>query len=131
VLIALFDGLARSTLHAPLSAFFLFCSTFYTLDIENAMQAIVTANALETRLKDTLKSQAVWVIDESADHAGHVGANEHLSGTHFKVKISAQAFSTPNRVQRHRIVYDAVQDFMEMGLHALAIEILQDGKEGQ
>jgi len=94
------------------------------------MQASVTSQALETRLKDHLKTDQVLVMDESAAHAGHMGANESLSGTHFRVKIGAQAFSTPNRVQRHRIVYDAVQDFMEIGLHALAIEILQDWPNG-
>jgi BolA protein len=94
------------------------------------MQRSVTAHALESRLKDRLKTDQVQVIDESADHAGHMGANESLSGTHFRVKIGSTAFSTPNRVQRHRIVYDAVQDFMEIGLHALAIEILQDWPNG-
>jgi BolA protein len=29
-----------------------------------------------------------------------------------------------SRVQRHRLVYDALQDFIDAGLHALAIELL-------
>jgi BolA family transcriptional regulator, general stress-responsive regulator len=90
------------------------------------MSGLANAQEIQTRLQAHLNSKQVLVTDESADHAGHMGANESLSGTHFRVKIAANAFSTPNRVQRHRIVYDAVQDFMERGLHALAIEILQD-----
>lgn len=93
------------------------------------MNPVVTAQAIEERLKTQLGSKEVLVIDESAAHAGHMGANESLSGTHFRVKVAQKAFSTASRVQRHRIVYDAVQDFMEMGLHALAIEILQDWPE--
>jgi BolA protein len=27
-------------------------------------------------------------------------------------------------VQRHRLVYDALQDFIDQGLHALAIELI-------
>ncbi len=90
----------------------------------------VSAQAIERRLMEHLNTKELQVIDESADHAGHVGANDRLSGTHFRVRIAARAFSTPNRVQRHRIVYDAVQDFMELGLHALAIEILLDWPNG-
>ena len=90
------------------------------------MSEPLNAQAIEMRLQAHLNCMSVLVIDESAEHAGHMGANDSLSGTHFRVKIAANAFSTSNRVQRHRIVYDAVQDFMEKGLHALAIEILQD-----
>jgi BolA protein len=90
------------------------------------MHEPITAQAIQMRLETHLNSKNLSVVDESAEHAGHVGANDSLSGTHFRVKIAANVFLTQNRVQRHRIVYDAVQDFMEMGLHALAIEILQD-----
>jgi BolA protein len=31
-------------------------------------------------------------------------------------------FTGKSRVQRHRLVYDALQDFIDQGLHALAIE---------
>jgi len=27
-------------------------------------------------------------------------------------------------VQRHRLVYDSLQDFIDQGLHALAIEVI-------
>jgi len=93
------------------------------------MSENITAQAISTRLEEVLGAkgaQGLQVIDESAQHAGHVGANASLSGTHFRVKIASRAFSTSNRVQRHRIVYDAVQDFMEKGLHALAIEVFED-----
>jgi BolA protein len=46
------------------------------------------------------------------------------SGTHFRVRIASPQFTGKSRVQRHRLVYDALQDFMDQGLHALAIEVL-------
>ncbi|MFM9997762.1 MAG: BolA family transcriptional regulator [Betaproteobacteria bacterium] len=83
-----------------------------------------SAQALASRLQQRLQPSALEVVDESADHAGHVGANASGSGTHFRVRIASPMFAGKTRVQRHRLVYDAVQDFMDQGLHALAIELL-------
>ena len=64
------------------------------------------------------------VIDESAAHAGHAGANGTGFGTHFRVRIACDAFAGKSRVARHRLVYDCLQAFIDQGLHALAIEVL-------
>ena len=83
-----------------------------------------TAPNLEHRLRERLQPGLLEVIDESYLHAGHVGANESGVGTHFKVRISSPLFTGKSRVARHRLVYDALQDFMDQGLHAVAIETL-------
>ena len=83
-----------------------------------------SAQALASRLQQRLQPSALEVVDESADHAGHVGANASGSGSHFRVRIASPLFAGKTRVQRHRLVYDAVQDFLDQGLHALAIELL-------
>ena len=83
-----------------------------------------SAQALASRLQQRLQPSALEVVDESADHAGHVGANASGSGSHFRVRNASPLFAGKTRVQRHRLVYDAVQDFMDQGLHALAIELL-------
>ena len=83
-----------------------------------------SAQALASRLQQRLQPSALEVVDESADHAGPVGANASGSGSHFRVRIASPLFAGKTRVQRHRLVYDAVQDFMDQGLHALAIELL-------
>jgi BolA family transcriptional regulator, general stress-responsive regulator len=64
------------------------------------------------------------VIDESAAHAGHSGANAEGFGSHFRVRIASPAFAGISRVARHRLVYDAMQNFIDQGLHAIAIEIV-------
>ena len=64
------------------------------------------------------------MLDESAQHAGHAGANGTGYGTHFRVRIASPMFANKTRVQRHRLVYDALQDFIDQGLHALAIEVI-------
>lgn len=81
-----------------------------------------TAEQLDVRLRERLKPTALQVIDESGQHAGHVGANGTGSGTHFRVKIASHFFTGKSRVARHRLVYDSLQDFIDQGLHALAIE---------
>lgn len=84
----------------------------------------ITAANLKQRLSDRLQPHHLEVIDESHQHAGHAGANGTGFGTHFRVRIACSAFSGISRVKRHRLVYDAVQDFLDQGLHALAIETL-------
>ena len=83
-----------------------------------------TSTALELRLRERLAPSQLQVLDESADHAGHAGSNGTDFGTHFRVRIASQMFVGKSRVQRHRLVYDALQDFIDQGLHALAIEVL-------
>ena len=83
-----------------------------------------SATALEQRLQQRLAPSELVVLDESAQHAGHAGANGTGYGTHFRVRIASPLFAGRTRVQRHRLVYDALQDFIDQGLHALAIETL-------
>ncbi len=85
--------------------------------------AIPTAPAIEAQLRSALNPSVLEVIDESAAHAGHTGANGLGYGTHFRVRIGGPAFVGVSRVAQHRLVYDALRDFTAAGLHALAIEI--------
>ncbi len=80
------------------------------------------AEELQDRLRRQLQPTRLEVIDESAAHAGHVGAGAQGYGTHFRVRIASPRFDGLSRLARHRLVYDALQEFMARGLHALAIE---------
>lgn len=86
------------------------------------MNAIPTAPLLHQRLHERLAPLALEVIDESAQHHGHAGANGLGYGTHFRVRVTSHLFTGKSAVARHRLVYDALQDFLANGLHALAIE---------
>ena len=88
------------------------------------MSTGITADALRGRLAEVLLPSTLEVLDESAAHAGHAGADGTGAGTHFRVRIASPLFAGQTRVARHRLVYDALQDFVDRGLHALAIEIL-------
>ncbi len=88
------------------------------------MSTGVTAADLQARLAQVLAPTQLEVLDESAAHAGHAGADGTGSGTHFRVRIASPLFTGKARVARHRLVYDALQLFIDRGVHALAIEIL-------
>jgi BolA protein len=81
-----------------------------------------TAQQLEQRLRKKLQPSALEVVDESFQHHGPAGANDSGLGTHFRVRVTSPLFVGKSAVMRHRLVYDALQDFMNQGLHALAIE---------
>jgi BolA protein len=83
-----------------------------------------TVANLEQRLRERLQPQTLQVIDESYLHAGHAGANASGVGTHFKIRLDSPFFAGKSRVARHRLVYDALQEFIDQGLHAVAIETL-------
>ena len=83
-----------------------------------------TAQRIHLRLQEKLQPSALEVLDESAQHAGHAGANASGEGSHIRVRVASPLFDGLSRVQRHRLVYDALQDFIDQGLHALAIELL-------
>lgn len=85
----------------------------------------ITSHLLTQRLQERLNPIFVEVLDESAAHAGHVGANDSGFGTHFRVRIQSDIFTGKSRVSRHRLVYDALQEYIDQGLHALAIEVIE------
>ena len=83
-----------------------------------------TAERIRERLSERLQPTALQVVDESAAHAGHAGASPTGAGSHMRVRVASPLFTGLSRVQRHRLVYDALQDFIDQGLHALAIELI-------
>ena len=67
------------------------------------------------------------VTDESHQHRGHAGWREG-GETHFRIDIVSDAFSGKSRVERHRLVNDALKGAFERGLHALAIQAKAPGE---
>ena len=75
---------------------------------------------IRERLTNNLHPTELDIVDESARHAGHAGAAS--GGGHFIVNISASVFKDKTLIQRHRLVYDAVDDIMHSEIHALSIQ---------
>jgi BolA protein len=84
----------------------------------------ISAEALRQRLQERLAPTLLEVLDESAAHLGHAGQDGTGVGTLFRVRIASPLFDGKPKVARHRLVYDALRDYIERdrGVHALAIE---------
>jgi BolA protein len=86
--------------------------------------APITAPAMQAALNTALAPTQLEVLDESYQHEGHPGANGTGFGTHFRVRIASPLFTGLSRVKQHRLVYDALQEFIDRGAHAIVIEVL-------
>ena len=75
------------------------------------------ADILHARLA-LLEPLSVDIRDDSARHAGHAGARE---GGHFALSIVSPRFAGLSTMERHRLVYDAIGDLRQAGIHALGI----------
>ena len=77
---------------------------------------------IKTALKQALSPTQIDIIDESHMHAGHPGAAS--GGGHFNVTIISEKFNGQSTIERHRMVYLAVNDLMPAEIHALSIKAL-------
>ena len=77
------------------------------------------AALIRTRLQQRFAPLELEVQDDSAAHAGHVGARDGRG--HFSVRIVAPAFAGHGRLERHRMIYAALGEMMQQDIHALSI----------
>ena len=75
---------------------------------------------LQSRLQERFPEARLRIVDDSHLHAGHTGAAGGAG--HFTVEISSHVFAGLPRVARHRLVYDAVADWMPHRIHALVVK---------
>jgi BolA protein len=71
---------------------------------------------------------SLTVEDESHQHAGHAG---HRPGgeTHFRVYIVSEAFKGKSRIERHRLINQALAAELAASVHALAIHAAAPGEQ--
>ncbi|MFM9847623.1 MAG: BolA family protein [Hyphomicrobiaceae bacterium] len=67
------------------------------------------------------------VVNESHLHAGH-GSSPGTGESHFSVLVVTEKFAGKSRVERHRMVNDALADLFKNGVHALAIKAYAPGE---
>ena len=75
---------------------------------------------IRSELEKNFQPTELLIKDQSQLHAGHEGAQDGKG--HFDVTIVSQVFAGINRVQRHRMVYDALRKLLETDIHALRIK---------
>ena len=75
---------------------------------------------IRERLSAALAPQDLEIQDDSHLHVGHAGARGGAG--HYTVHITAAAFSGKPPLERHRMIYAALQDMMHGEIHALSIQ---------
>lgn len=93
------------------------------------METMRTADIMTDKLTAAFAPASVRIEDESHRHEGHAG---HRPGgqTHFRVHIVADAFRGKSRLERHRMINDALAAEIAGGVHALAIHASAPGETG-
>ncbi len=84
-------------------------------------------DAIAEKLTKAFTPERLTVIDESHRHEGHAGWRQG-GETHFRVSIVASAFSGKSRLDRHRMINQALSEELAGGIHALAIEAAAPGE---
>jgi stress-induced morphogen len=92
-------------------------------DRRTRIAAIVTSRFAPVRMA---------IEDESARHAGHAGVRDAAVGgeTHYALLVVSAAFEGQGRVQRSRLVHEALADEFRTGLHALSLTLRTPAEAG-
>ncbi|WP_010162487.1 BolA family protein [Sphingomonas sp. PAMC 26617] len=93
----------------------------------SAAERIPLVVEIENRLNTALSPTRLDISNDSAQHAGHMG-DDGTGESHFSVTIEAPAFTGLSRVQRQRLVNQALADLLRDRIHALAIRATAPGE---
>ena len=77
---------------------------------------------MEKLLTQRFSPREFVLEDESAHHAGHAGASPG-GETHYRLRLVSDAFEGLSRVARQRLVYHALREEFDTGLHALSLDL--------
>ncbi len=84
--------------------------------------------AIREKLMLALRPIRLDVINESELHAGH--RNSPGTGeSHFRVLVVSELLAGKTRLQRHRLINDALAAELKGGVHALAIKAYAPGED--
>lgn len=75
---------------------------------------------IRERLTVNLLPLQLDISDDSHQHVGHAGARGGAG--HFTVHITTAAFTDKPLIERHRMIYESLQDMMHTEIHALSIQ---------
>lgn len=86
----------------------------------NRGRTVSLEKQIRSKLMIALEPTRLDVINESELHAGH-RSSPGTGESHFRLVVVAPRFAGMSRVNRHRLINDALADELAAGLHALAI----------
>jgi BolA family transcriptional regulator, general stress-responsive regulator len=81
------------------------------------------AETMRSKLTAALAPSHLAIVDDSHRHAGHAGASPE-GETHFRVEIVSSAFTGLSRIDRQRLVHQALAEELRGRVHALGLTTL-------
>lgn len=96
---------------------------------EKGCGIVSVKSRIEQKLQAAFEPASLQVDDESHLHAGHVGARPE-GETHFRVTLVSSTFAGKSRVERHRMVNEALAEELAGPVHALAVRASAPGEAG-
>src|SRR5262249_7325821 len=92
------------------------------MPLTNDRGGLSRAERIKKLLTEQFSPKLVSLIDESVRHEGHAGARPG-GETHYVLKLVSSAFEGKSRVERQRLVYHALREEFDTGLHALSLDL--------
>jgi BolA protein len=84
--------------------------------------------AIRDKLNRALEPTRLEIINESHLHADHA-ASPNTGESHFRVLIVSPCFAGKSRLERHRLVHQALAAELATEVHALAIRAYAPGEQ--
>ncbi len=78
---------------------------------------------IQQALINNLQATQLEIIDDSHKHIGHAGAENGMG--HFTVKIASPLFADLTLIEKHRLIYQALDELLKTDIHALKIKIIK------
>jgi BolA protein len=82
---------------------------------------------IREKLLQALQPTRLDIVNESHLHAGHRDA-PGTGESHFRVLVVSPAFTGKSRIERHRLVNEALAAELKGQVHALAIRAYEPGE---
>jgi len=75
---------------------------------------------IREKIQTALAPDSLEVINQSHLHQGHAG-DDGSGESHFKLIVVWKGFEKYNRIERHRLIYDALGSQLTAQIHAIQI----------
>ena len=75
----------------------------------------------EELIKGKINVDQINIIDKSGQHAKHAS---YTSGMHLEAVIVSDDFINKSLIERHRMIYSILSEYMNKEIHALSMKTL-------
>ena len=76
---------------------------------------------IKSRLKKTMAIEHLTIMDDTGKHLRH---QHYDGGGHFQIKIVSSAFEGLSLLDRHKLVYQALDGMIKNEIHAIGLKTI-------